>query len=342
MKAKSLSGLVCFVMMVACTPSSVADAEKKGNVAWLERNGTASAVAALGRLADEDKSAQASLESIARRCEGGKNAEGGASELDVYLAVWAGVERNQSWALGMLKKALASPARMDDAASAMKRGSPQVGAFVPDLEASMKNGCERCSAALASATGPAATAAITELLADAKTRATMCIGIGSDESSKDARKVFVESPMGSRDATACTNAAARLAARDDDVLGWLAGSAEPGLLRAAGDADAMKCDRVARLWSAAISTRGKDDYAALAVPLAKAVKRCPKELDATLAHALESNADAQTLATMGIDPEDASKSKYPLSCAAVPNVARGAAPPTTKARAADIAARCKP
>ena len=319
----------------------MSDAEKKGNVSWLRQNGTASAVAALGRLADEDKSAQAALETIGQHTENGKTVEGGAGELDVYLAVWAGVERNQAWATDMLKKALANPGRMDDAASAIKRGSVHVTAFVHDLDTALRDGCQRCGAALASASGPAATAAITARLADGKTRDAMCIGLGSDESSKDARGVFVRGPMTSRDAIACTNAAARMAARDDDVLGWLAGSAEPGLLRAAGESDAMKCDRVARLWSTAISARGHADYGALAVPLESAVKRCTKALDPTLAAALGSDVDSQTLAVMGIDPGDVTGSKLPLTCGAIGNVSRGAAAPTTKSRATDIAAHCR-
>jgi len=339
--AKRWTALACLALL-GCTPSSVADAEKRGNVSWLERDGSPSAVAALGRLADEDKSAQAALESIASHAENGKTAQGGAGELDVYLAVWAGVERNQSWALGMIKKGLANAARMNDVASAMKRGSPQIATFLPELDAAMQNGCERCSAVLASASGPAVTAIIKARLLDPKTRDTMCIGLGSDESSKDARGVFVRVGMAARDALSCTNAAARMAAHDDEVLGWLGGSAEPGILRAAGESDAMTCDRVARLWSLAISTRSHADYPALAIPLASAVKRCPKELDATLAVALAAGADSQTLAATSIDPEDVTAAKMPKTCASVADVARGAAPPPTRARAADIAARCKP
>jgi hypothetical protein len=333
--------LLC-VALLACTPTSVSDAERKGNVSWLEHNGTASAVASLGRLADEDKSAQAALETIARGTENGKTAPGGAAALDVYLAVWAGVERNQTWAIGMMRKALANGARMDDAASAMKRGSPQVAAFVPDLDKALENGCERCAAALASASGPLVVDVIKARLLDAKTRDAMCIGLGSDESSKDARGIFMRVGMGARDAQSCANAAVRMAARDDEVLGWLGGSAEPGLLRAAGESDAMKCDRVARLWSLAISSRAKNDYAALAIPLASAAKRCPTELDATLSTALSAGRDAQTLAVMAIDPNDATPAKLPKSCAAVTYVARGSSPPPTKARAADIAAHCRP
>jgi hypothetical protein len=331
--------LLCCVLL-ACTPSSVTDAEKKGNVTWLQKDGSESAVAALGRLADEDKSAQAALESIAKSTEGGKTLPGGAAALDVYLAVWAGVERNEAWALGMMKKALGDPSRMDDAASAMKRGSAQIDAFVPDLDRALQNGCGHCAAPLASASGAAAKSAVDERLRDARTRDSMCAGLGSDKSSKDARTVFVSAAVSSRDAPSCANAAARMAARDDDVLSWVAKTAEPGLLRAAGESSAMPCDRLGRLWTQALAARDHASYGALGIPLGAAVKRCPKDLDPTLAGALGSDAESQTLAVMGVDPSDATRAKLPLVCAAVARVGRGAAPPPTKARAADIAAHC--
>ena len=328
-------------MLLACTPTSVSDAEKKGNVQWLQKNGSGAAVAALGRLADEDKSAQAALESLARETENGKVLEGGASGLDVYLAVWTAVERKEDWAKTMMTSALADPGRMSDAASSMKRGSPALAEFVTPLEGAIGKGCDRCADALASASGPAARAAIERRLKDAQTRDTMCAGVGSENSSKDARGVFTSSPVSSRDAPSCAGAASRLAARDDDVLAWVGQTGEPGLLRAVGEDEAMPCDKTARVWSTVLTTRDRASYPALAIPLGKAVHRCAKELDKTLSVALGEDVPSEVLATSAIDPVAASKATLPLSCAAIAHVEYGSAPPPTKARAAEIAARCR-
>ncbi len=319
----------------------MSDAEKKGNVSWLAKNGSGEAVAALGRLADEDKSAQKALESIAQRTENGKTLDGGAGAVDVYLAVWSAVDRKQVWADATMKSALADSARMEDAASGIKPGSPEVAAFVPELEAAITRGCGRCSSALASASGAAAEAAMERRLADGNTRESMCQGLGSDAASKGARGVFMRASVAARDARACAGAAARMAARDDNALAWLGQTAEPGLVRAAGESDAFPCDRLARVWSTVVTARDCSSYAALALPLQAAVKRCPKELDATLATALAADVQSQTLAVMAIEPTDASKTTLARTCAAIGNVALGSANAPTKARAAEIAARCR-
>jgi hypothetical protein len=333
--------MLALCTLLACTPSSVSDAEKKGDVYWLEHQGSSEAVSALGRLADEDKSAQKALESIAQRTENGKTVEGGAGAVDVYLAVWSAVERDKSWANAMMKSALGAPARMEDAASAVKLGSPHIAAFVPELDAAIGRGCGRCALALASASGAPAEAAMTRRLDDAKTRDAMCAGLGGDSSSKGARAVFMRAPVASRDAPSCPGAAARMAAHDDEALAWLGQTAEPGLVRVAGASDALSCPKLARLWSTVFTTRDRATYVSLEVPLKDAVTRCPKDLDATLAVALASDAESQSLAVAGMTPTDVSAATFPRACAAIGDVARGAATPPIKARAADVAARCR-
>lgn len=331
------AAVVALCTLFACTPSNVAEAEKKHDVGWLANNGSPEAIAALGRVADDDKRAQEELEKLSQ--PGARSLDGGAGTFDVYLAVWNGAERKAPWAVDLTKRTLADPNRMNDMANAIKRGSPEVSAFVAELDEALGRGCDMsCGAALASATGPAASSAIEKRLADAKTRNAMCSGIGSTESSKDARAVFMRAPESSRDALACPGAAARIAAQDDTALDWLAKRAEPGLLRAAGQ-DAVPCDRLARLWTTVFASRDHAVYGALSVPLTEAVKRCPKTLDAAVAGALGSDTDAQTLAIAAMNATNAHD--LPTSCGAVQNVARGHAPQVTKARAAEITARCR-
>ncbi len=328
-----------FLLLASCTPQSVADAEKKRDVEWLTASGTPEAIGALGRVADDDKRAQEELDALSRSTLGGHALDGGAGSLDVYLAVWSGVERNATWALDLTKRALGDSVRMNDMANAIKRGAPQVSTFVPELDAALERGCDMsCGAALASATGPAATSAIDKRLADPKTRDAMCSGIGSTESSKDARAAFMKAPESSRDAASCPGAAARIAAQDDGALEWLAKSAEPGLLRASGQS-AVPCDRLARLWTTLLASRDHAVYSALGGPLTEAVKRCPKTLDAPLAGALGADAESQTLALTALGATNAHD--LPTSCAAIPSVSRGRAPQATKARAAELAARCR-
>jgi len=328
-------------MLLACTPSSVSDAEKKGDVSWLEHEGSSESVAALGRLADEDKSAQRALESIAKRSENGQTVEGGAGEVDVYLAVWAAVERKQAWATAMMKSALASTTRDDDAASAIKLGSPELAGFVPELEAAIERGCGRCALALASASGPPAEAAMTRLLAGKGTRDAMCAGIGGDQASKGAHAVFMRAPVASRDAASCPGAAARMANHDDVALAWLGQTAEPGLVRTAGASEAISCPKLARVWSEVFTTRDRATYVSLETAMKDAVGRCPKDLDGALAVALAGDADSQALAVSGMTPTDTNKATFPRACAVIGDVARGTTTPPIKARATEIAARCK-
>jgi len=335
------SVLLLSLLMVACTPSNAGDAEKKHDVAWLAAHPSSESVGALGRLADDDKTAQEALETLANGMLGGKSL-GGAGALDVYLAAWGGVERNATWGTEMIKRGLGDHTRMNDAASAIKRGSAQLPGFVPELDAALRTGCDvRCGSALASATGADVMKLITSRLADDRTRDPMCAGLGSQDSSKEARAVFTHVPDSSRDALSCPGAAARMAARDDDVLAWLGKSAEPGLLRATGPSDALPCDRLAKLWAMALASRDHNVYGALAIPLGGGVKRCAKALDGTLSGALVADVDAQTLAVAALDPLDASIADLVATCTALPNVSRSAVGPQTRSRAADVLAHCK-
>jgi hypothetical protein len=344
------------VVLLGCTPANAGEAERKHNVTWLSQHPSSEAVGALGRLADDDKAAEAALEAMANVTRAGGTLAGGASALDVYLAAWVAVERNAAWGTAMMKRALGDHARMNDAASAITRGSPKVLAFVNDLDGALRSGCDvGCGSARASAKGDDALKLITSRLADDRTREAMCDGLGSLDSSREARAVFMRVPDSSRNAPGCLGAAARMAAHDDDVLAWLAKTAEPGLLRATGAAEALPCDRTAQLWSMALASRDHNVYGALVIPLGASVKRCPKALDGMLSGAIVGdvdgsaaggtsrtpNVDAQALAVSALGSSDGNIVDLVATCTALPNVQRGAANAQTKARAEEVRARCK-
>jgi hypothetical protein len=132
-----------------------------------------------------------------------------------------------------------------------------------------------------------------------------------------------------------------MAAHDDDVLAWLAKTAEPGLLRATGAAEALPCDRTAQLWSMALASRDHNVYGALALPLGASVKRCPKALDGMLSGAIVGDVDAQALAVNALGSSDGNIVDLVATCTALPNVQRAAANAQTKARAEEVRARCK-
>jgi hypothetical protein len=324
-------------MLLGCTPTNVADAEKKKNVGWLETNGSPEAIAALGRLADDDKAAQDALANISKGTESSQvHTDGGGSALDVNLAVWGGVERNASWATAMTKTLLADKARMDEMASAIKRGAPALKAFVPDLDAALSNGCGiSCGAALASVDDPAATTAITKRIEDSKTRDPVCFGIGTAEATKAARDVFMKEPMTARDAIQCGGAAVAMATRDDGALAWLAQTAEPGLLRGV---HTMPCARQVPLWTKVFTSRDHATFGALIGSLEDSVQKCPKELDATLAGALGTDVDTQTLVLASLGSSNVRELK--MTCAAAPAASQRVTAILARANARDFVARC--
>jgi hypothetical protein len=324
-------------MLLACTPTSVADAEKKKNASWLEANASPEAVAALGRLADDDKDARDALAALSTRTESKMTTDGGASALDVNLAIWGGVERNASWGIDMTKTLLADTSRMDEMASAVKRATPPLAAFVTDLDAALSRGCGiGCGSALASIDSAPATAAIQKRLDDPKTRDPVCFGVGAAESSKGARDVFMKAPATSRDAVQCGGAAGAIATRDDTALAWLAQTAEPGLLR--NVSAAMPCARLVALWTKLLIARDHATFGALTRALEDSIQKCPKDLDAMLAGALGTDGDAQTLVLASLGSSNARELK--MTCAAAPAAAQHVTAILARANARDFAARC--
>jgi len=326
---------LCCATLTACGPKTVTEAEAKGDVAWLEKNGSPEAMAALGRLADTDPKALAALEART------------SFEMQPFKAAWSAVVRGAPWGAAMLRGGLGDPKRADAAASAMQRHEAHLAMFLTDLEgalvrlsASPENG--NISSTLASI-GPIARASIERRLTDASTRGAMCRGIASGGADADARKALIDVPEAARDDPSCVDAVVRVSADDDRVLTWMAERGEPGILGIAGKSDALPCAQLHVAWAKAFVARSPASYKELTVPLGYATKRCPAEMDGVLADTILRLPAAREVAVRAIDPFETYGDGLRASCAALVTVAAGHDSMFVRERARDaLGHACKP
>jgi hypothetical protein len=320
--------LLFFALAAAlgCRPATIAEAEAKGDVAWLEQNGTPDSVAALGRLADKDATAATALRSR-------------GFDAFAFRAAWAAVLREAPWGSAMLREALADPKLADLAASGMGRRESHLLSFLADLDgalvrlsASTQN--FNVSSALASM-GPSARQTIERRLLDPSTRAAMCRGIASNDAETDAHKALLSVPEKARDDPACVDAVARVAAQDEAALVWLGERGEPGLLSAAGKDDALPCAKLHVVWVKAFLARPATLYSALTVPLSYAVKRCAAEMDGVLADAIVRLPATHGVVVEAIDPWANYSGALQATCAALVSVASGRDTAFVRERASD-------
>ena len=299
-------------------------------MAWLDAEGSGEAVSALGRLADVDPRAVQILDARA------------GADVNAYIAAWAATRRGASWGAAILRTGLGNPTRAEATASVMTRRDPHLVPFIPDLEGALvrlaASKHNTAITAVLASVGPAADAAITRRLADSSTRGALCRGIGSPDASTSARLVLMHVPVGSRDDESCIEAVLIAAMRDDAALDWLASSAEPGLLSAAGAREAFPCARLAAVWSKAFGARPQQPTDGLTVPLHNAVARCGRALDPVLAPALTQELSTYELVLAGIDPFGTETQDLPLTCAALRPIyaSKGSAFTRERARAAVI------
>jgi hypothetical protein len=311
----------------ACTPSTIEEAERKGDAAWLDENGTPDAVAALGRLADKNPRALAALEARS------------TFDVQAFRAAWDGIVRGAAWGAAMLRGGLADPKRADLAASAVARHDARLVPFIDDLEqalvrlsATLQN--FNVSSVLASV-GKPAHEAIVRRLGDASTRGAMCRGIASKDAEPDARKALMDAPESGRDSPSCVDAVVSLASEDDATLWWMAEKGEPGLLGAASKEERLPCARLHVAWTKALTTRPVEIYSALTVPLGYAVKRCTPEMDGVLADAIAHLPATHAFVVEAIDPFTGYGNALRATCAALPMIAGGRDAAVVRERAND-------
>ena len=325
----SLGSFAILVVLLApaCTPSTIEEAERKGDAAWLDENGTPDAVAALGRLADKNPRALAALEARS------------SFDMQAFRAAWDGIVRGAPWGGEMLRRGLGDPKRADLAASAVVRHDARLVPFIPELEqalvrlsATLQN--FNVSSALASVGKPAHDA-IVRRLGDASTRGAMCRGIASKDAEPDARKALMDAPESGRDSPSCVDAVVSLASEDDAALAWMAEKGEPGLLGAAGKEERLPCARLHVAWTKALTTRPVEIYSALTVPLGYAVKRCTPEMDGVLADAIAHLPATRAFVVEAIDPFTGYGNALRATCAALPMIAGGRDTALVRERAND-------
>ncbi|HEY6463349.1 MAG TPA: hypothetical protein VIY73_24450 [Polyangiaceae bacterium] len=306
---------VTAVAASGCAPSSIDEAERKGNVAWLDQNGTPAAVEALGRLADKDPKARSALEARS------------TFDAEAFRAAWAAVRRGASWGTTLFHGALLDPKRADLAASAMDRHDPHLPAFAADLEqalvrlsATIQN--FNVASTLASLGAPGHDAVVRRLT-DPSTRGAMCRGVASPDASHESRDALLTAPVADRNSDDCVDAVVALAAADEPVLVWLGEQGEPGLLGAAGKEEILPCPKLHFAWTKALAKRTVDVYPALTVPLGYAMKRCAAEMDGVVADAITHLPATHSFVVEAIDPYDGYGKALHATCAALPLVASG-------------------
>jgi hypothetical protein len=316
---------VLALALPSCKATTVGDAERSENIAWLDANGSQEAVAALGRLADKNPKAVDAINSRANR------------DVAAYVAAWNAVMRGAEWGSATLRTGLADPSRAEDAASVMGRKDGHLVPFLADLEAALvRLAAGHNNVALASvlaSVGPAADIAVMRRLEDPTTRGAMCRGIASPDSSADARRVLMKVSPTSRDDAFCVEAVLKLAIDNDTALEWLASSAEPGLLSAAGSHNEFPCTRLKPLWANALATRPPAMHTTLTVPLLSSVGRCASALDPVLAEGLVHDPGAYDLIVGGIDPYGTETQDLKATCAALRTTAGTRGTSITRGRA---------
>jgi hypothetical protein len=318
---------VALLLVGACRPSSVAEAEARGDVGWLDTEGTPDAVAALGRLADTRPKA---LEALKKRA---------SFDLNAFIAAWVATKRGQAWGESLLRGGLADPNRADAAASAMTRRDAQLSSFVPDIEGAMSRLAAGAQGAalggLLASIGPAAHASVERRLKDGASRGAMCSGIAAADASPDARTVLLSVPRESRDHAQCVNAVVAMAATDDATLNWLAVTAEPGLMTSVAKSADVPCARLNTMWTKALAARSPSVYSGLTVPLSLSIKRCPKAMDGILSDSMTRIPSVRATLVQAIDPYAGETSELKATCKVLQQVASGHDAPIVKERALD-------
>jgi len=315
-------------LLAACgKTTTVAEAEKKGDVEWLVANGSPEAVQVLGRLADTNPRA---VEALRERPK---------TDIGVPIAAWHGHGRGQKWATDLMKEGLLDPARAETFASAMIRGNPRVLDFLPDLEESLVRSSASGRGSAVSGTiaslGKSAEEAVQRRLADGRSRGAMCRGLASTEADPRLRELLFKLGPAARDETSCIDMVVGIAEKDDAAFKWLVKEGEPGLLNAASKPTGFMCDKIGALWTGVLEVRSPKEYAAFSVPLSEAIKRCPNFLDTTLSQLLRKRPESHAFVVAAVDPYGGALAMMRFTCAQLGVIAQQHAHPLTRERAGD-------
>lgn len=298
----------------ACAPATVAEAEARHDVGWLDAHPNREAMEALGRLADHDRAA---ADALARR----------KGSIDVYHAAWLAHTRGAAWGDDVLRAALSSPVELPFAVAELPPRDPRLQGFADDLAKGIVGaGREHGAAAvmLLASLGPSSHARIANLLARPETRETTCAGLASEHVTSDARMLLTTAPPEARAATACRRTLLDHAASDARVLAWLGTKGEAPLFTEA--ASSLECPKLATTWEHVFGS-SREDLVELEPSLAGSMARCATAMDPVIARALPSSRWARTAILHALAAEDAHAEQLVATCKQLPRLGHGLAVP---------------
>lgn len=298
--------------VVACAPASVAEAEARRDVAWLDANGSRGALEALGRIADHEPKAATV---IAQR----------TGNQDAYHAAWLAHTRGAAWGDAMLHAALASPSELPVAVAELPFKDPRLEDFASDLQkgiAAAEPATAAAAVSILATLGPAAEEELVKLLDEPSTRAATCAGLAAKKVSAESRLALTLASPAARADAACRQTFFQHATTDGRVLAWMAKEGEPDVLLAA--AAALPCLRVAELWDLALASP-RATFVPLEPALTASAGRCPQTLDAVLGRVIPSQPSVRLSVLRALSADAAHTEHLPTTCHELPRLEHGKA-----------------
>lgn len=301
---------VAFLCLAACEPASVAEAEARHDVAWLEKHESRASFEALGRLADHDAHAAARLATK-------------TGNADVYHAAWQAHTRGGAWGDRVLKAGLALPADVGLVVVELPERDPRVDPFVNDVELAVgktTGAASASAAALLASLGPAAQPSLVRLVDAPATREAACTGLDGADTSEESRLALLKVQPESRLAPACRKTLLHHAAVDTRVLEWLGDSGEPALVASA--AETLDCPKLSHLWERVFAST-RESIVPLESALGTSAARCELALDAVLSRALLANARVRGSVLRTLDNDAIKPDELTATCRQLPRLAHG-------------------
>lgn len=304
--------LVFLMLLVACAPASVAEAEARKDVSWLASHQSRESYEALGRLADHDPHAAAVLSQK-------------TGVRDVYHSAWLGHLRSAAWGDNVLRTALSSPAEMPLAVAELPPGNPHLDPFALDLERSVALG--RGESAIAAATllasmGQDAHPELLRLVDNPATRDAACEGLRAPTTSEESRLVLTTVASDARVSPACKRTLLAHAVVDAKVIAWLGASGESELVASA--ARDFECTKVAQVWESVFSSP-RTELSSLEPALTASTTRCAETLDPLLSRTLPATPRMRAMILRALDTEETHAEQLGATCKQLPRLSHGAA-----------------
>lgn len=307
-----IAALTLTLLLAACSPASVAEAEARHDVSWLSAHESRESYEALGRLADHDSRAASILSQR-------------TGKRDVYHAAWQGHLRGAAWGDNVLRTGLSATSEIPLAVAELPPGNPHLDPFALDLERSV--GLARgddavAAAALLASIGSDAHAQLLRLVDNPATRDAACQGLRAETTSEDSRLVLTTTKPEARVSPSCKRTVLAHAAIDSKVLAWVGASGETELIASASTG--LECPQVSQLWESVFSST-RDGLTELQPALTASTTRCPETLDPLLSRTLPSTPRVRAMILRSLDVETTHAEQLGATCRQLPRLQHGAA-----------------